>query len=74
MGAGRDPTGAWQNLLGETAPVPPGTAPANRFDEARRWMLRADTALRAGRWEEFGRAFEALRQLFNIPPDRGSDQ
>jgi hypothetical protein len=71
LGAGRNPAEAWINLLGESAPEPPGTAPPTRFEEARRWMVRADSALRAGRWEEFGRAFEALRRVFGVWSDSG---
>ncbi|NNG16859.1 MAG: COG1615 family transporter, partial [Gemmatimonadales bacterium] len=71
LGAGRNPVEAWTNLLGESAPEPPGSAPLTRFEEARRWMMRADSALRAGRWEEFGRAFESLRRVFGVRSDSG---
>ena len=61
-GAGRSFGAAWDNLLGEGAPLPPGFGPPTPLEEARRWMLRADSALHAGDWEGFGRAFGALRQ------------
>ncbi len=61
-GAGRSFAEAWQNLRGEGAPLPPGSGPRTQLEEARIWMLRADSALRAGDWEGFGRAFGALRQ------------
>ena len=61
-GAGRSFADAWENLRGEGAPLPPGFGPRTQLEEARLWMLRADSALRAGDWEGFGRAFGALRQ------------
>ncbi|HOX20085.1 MAG TPA: UPF0182 family protein [Gemmatimonadales bacterium] len=61
-GAGRSFADAWQNLRGEGAPLPPGFGPRTQLEEARLWMMRADSALRAGDWEGFGRAFGALRQ------------
>jgi hypothetical protein len=69
LGAGRNPDEAWTNLLGESAPAPPGLGPVSRFEEARRWMVRADSALRAGRWEDFGTAFESLRRVFEVQGD-----
>jgi uncharacterized protein len=69
LGAGRTLQEAWSNLLGATAPTPPGSAQAGRLDEARRWMLHADSALRSGDWPEFGRAWGSLRNLLGLPPD-----
>jgi uncharacterized membrane protein (UPF0182 family) len=61
VGAGRDVADAWQNLRGLRAPTPPGRRAADPLTEARRLMLEADSAMRAGDWARFGRAFEALR-------------
>jgi hypothetical protein len=69
LGAGRTLKEAWSNLLGATAPTPPGSAQSGRLDEARRWMLHADSALRIGDWSEFGRAWSGLRNLLGLPPD-----
>jgi hypothetical protein len=63
LGAGRTWEEAWSNLRGEVAPVPVGAEIASRLDEARRWMERADAALRRGDLQEFGRAFGFLREL-----------
>ena len=62
LGAGRTFQQAWDNLLGTSAPLPPGTGggpPA----EARHWMRIADDALKRGDWATFGRAFDALRRV-----------
>ncbi|MGH7586623.1 MAG: UPF0182 family protein [Gemmatimonadales bacterium] len=64
MGAGRDLAGAIRNLGGLGAPVPAWLG-GSRVDEARRWLERADSALRAGDWAAFGRAFEALRAVLD---------
>ncbi|HEY9015364.1 MAG TPA: UPF0182 family protein, partial [Gemmatimonadales bacterium] len=69
LGAGRSLREAWSNLLGTTVPAPPGTAQAGRLDEARRWMEHADSALRAGDWSEFGRAWSNLRKLLGLRLD-----
>jgi uncharacterized protein UPF0182 len=69
LGAGRNLREAWSNLLGATVPAPPGTAQAGRLDEARRWMLHADSALRAGDWPEFGKAWSTLRGVLGVPLD-----
>jgi Uncharacterised protein family (UPF0182) len=69
QGAGRTLEQAWSNLLGNTVPSPPGTAQAGRLDEARRWMERADSALRSGDWSEFGRAWSTLRNVLGLPLD-----
>ncbi|MGH7507874.1 MAG: UPF0182 family protein [Gemmatimonadales bacterium] len=69
QGAGRNLQEAWSNLLGNTVPAPPGTAQAGRLDEAKRWMERADSALRSGNWSEFGRAWSTLRNVLGLPRD-----
>ncbi len=68
VGAGRSFGAAWDNLRGAGAPLPPGFGPTTPLEEARRWMLRADSALRAGDWEAFGRAFGALQQALGTGP------
>ena len=71
LGAGRTLSEAWSNLLGATVPTPPGTAQTGRLDEARRWLQRADSALRSGDWSEFGRAWGSLRKVLGVPADSG---
>jgi hypothetical protein len=71
LGAGRTFKEAWSNLLGATVPAPPGAAQAGRLDEARRWLQHADSALRAGDWPEFGRAWGSLRTVLGLPADTG---
>jgi len=62
VGAGRTLTEAWDNLRGATAPLP-ATMPTASLDEARKWLRLADSALKAGDWAGFGRAFDALKQV-----------
>jgi hypothetical protein len=69
LGAGRNLAEAWSNLLGTSVPAPPGAAQSGRLDDARRWMQRADSALRNGDWSEFGRAWSSLRNVLGIPVD-----
>jgi hypothetical protein len=69
QGAGRSMKEAWSNLLGASAPAIAGQAQTTRLDEARRLLLRADSALRAGDWDGFGRAWEALRRAVGLPSD-----
>jgi Uncharacterised protein family (UPF0182) len=69
QGAGRTIDEAWSNLLGNTVPSPPGSAQASRLEEAKRWMERADSALRVGDWSEFGRAWSTLRSVLGLPLD-----
>lgn len=69
LGAGRTLREAWSNLLGTTVPTPPGSAQAGRLDDARRWMQRADSSLRAGDWSEFGRAWGSLKKILGLPLD-----
>jgi hypothetical protein len=52
---------AWQNLLGQSAPLLSGGS--GRLAEAREWMAIADSALKRGDWSAFGGAFEALREI-----------
>lgn len=66
LGAGPDLGAAWANLQGRLPPPSPHTAP-DRMAEVRRWVARADSALRRGDLTTFGRAFEALKQLVNGP-------
>lgn len=61
VGAGRSVPDAWSNLMGTTAPLPPGAADGT-LGEARRWLRVADEALKRGDWPAFGRAFDALRE------------
>lgn len=67
LGAGRSVTEAWSNLRGASAPLPPGYQPQSALTEARRWFQRADSALRAGDFAGFGRAFEALGATLEAP-------
>ena len=46
-----------------------GQAQATRLDEARRLLLRADSALRAADWDGFGRAWSSLRRALGLPSD-----
>jgi hypothetical protein len=69
LGAGRTMREAWSNLLGATVPSIPGSAQATRLDEARRWLERADTALRTGDWTAFGRAWKGLRESLGLRAD-----
>ena len=49
-------------------PSPPWPVPrqTTRLEEARRLLLRADSALRAGDWVTFGRTWDMLRKSFGI--------
>jgi hypothetical protein len=67
VGAARTPAAAWTNLLGESVPTVPGPEIPDRLYEARRWAVLADSALRAGDLERFGRAFEALKRVLATP-------
>ncbi|MGH7499123.1 MAG: UPF0182 family protein [Gemmatimonadales bacterium] len=66
LGAGRSFSEAWSNLLGATVPAVAGAAQATRLEEARRLLLRADSALRAGDWVGFGRVWDTLRRALGI--------
>jgi hypothetical protein len=67
LGAARSPASAWANLNGESAPVVPAPDLPEPIAEARRWAVRADSALRAGDLQGFGRAFEALKRVLGTP-------
>lgn len=67
LGAGRNPVTARRNVTGLGVPVPPGIGPRSRLSEAQGWMRLADSSLRVGDWEGFGRAFEALREVLRKP-------
>jgi hypothetical protein len=67
LGAARSPASAWANLNGESAPVVPAPDLPEPLAEARRWAARADSALRAGDLQGFGRAFEALKRVLGTP-------
>jgi len=69
LGAGRSIPEAWSNLLGTAAPSMPGSAQATRLEEARRWLDRADSALRGADWTSFGRAWQGLRRALGMPAD-----
>lgn len=69
LGAGRSIAEAWGNLLGTEVPSMPGSAQATRLDEARRWLDRADSALRSADWPGFGRAWQGLRRALGMPAD-----
>jgi uncharacterized membrane protein (UPF0182 family) len=66
-GAGHDLEEAWQNLLGLSAPIISAGDRGSQLLEARRHMQAAETALRRGDLEAFGRAWEALRRVLQIP-------
>jgi hypothetical protein len=69
IGAGRSLPEAWSNLLGATVPSVAGSAQTTRLEEARRWLERADSALRTGDWSGFGQAWRGLRDALGLPPD-----
>ncbi len=67
VGAARTFGEAWTNLRGATVPQPPG-APGGALVDARRWFRVADSAFRHGDFTAFGRAFEELRAVLEVPP------
>lgn len=67
LGAARTPATAWANLRGESAPLVPAPDLPDPLAEARRWAVRADSLLRAGDLEGFGRAFGALKRVLGTP-------
>jgi hypothetical protein len=69
LGAGHTLNEAWSNLMGATVPAIAGQPQSTRLDDARRELLRADSALRAADWEAFGRAWGNLRNALGLPPD-----
>jgi len=68
LGAGRSMREAWSNLQGATVPSVAGMAQATRLEEARRWLQRADSALRTGDWSAFGAAWDHLRDVLGPAP------
>jgi hypothetical protein len=74
LGAGRSLREAWSNLLGATVPSVAGMAQATRLEEARRWLQRADSALRAGDWNGFGTAWDHLRDVLGTPATPRTDE
>ena len=71
QGAGHTLAEAWSNLLGASVPAIAGQAQTTRLEDARRFLLRADSALRAADWETFGRAWTGLRRALTAPSDTG---
>jgi len=72
QGAGHNLKEAWSNLLGTSVPVIAGQPQTTRLDDARRELLRADSALRAADWDAFGRAWSGLRRALGLPVDSGA--
>jgi hypothetical protein len=72
QGAGRTLKEAWSNLLGASVPTIAGEAQTTRLEEARRLMLRADSALRGANWDGFGRAWRELQRSLGLPSDSGA--
>ena len=72
QGAGHNLKEAWSNLLGASVPVIAGQPQTTRLDDARRELLRADSALRAADWEAFGRAWAGLRRALGLSSDSGA--
>jgi hypothetical protein len=69
LGAGRNLADAWSNLQGSSVPSPAGAAPVGVLSEARHWYRVADSAFRRGDFTAFGKAFEALREVLEVPRD-----
>ncbi len=69
QGAGHSMKEAWSNLLGATVPPIPGQAQTTRLDDARRFLLQADSALRAADWAAFGKAWNGLRRAVGLSAD-----
>jgi hypothetical protein len=69
QGAGHSMKEAWSNLTGASVPAIAGQAQTTRLEEARRHLLRADSALRAADWDAFGRAWNGLRRALGLPAD-----
>ena len=68
VGAARTFAEAWTNLRGATVPLPPGALAGGALVDARRWFRLADSAFRRGDFTAFGRAFEELRAVLEVPP------
>ena len=68
VGAARTFNDAWTNLRGASVPLPPGSLSSGTLVDARRWFRVADSAFRRGDFTAFGRAFEELRAVLEVPP------
>ena len=68
VGAARTFGEAWTYLRGATVPLPPGALAGGALVDARRWFRVADSAFRRGDFTAFGRAFEELRAVLEVPP------
>ncbi len=69
--AAHDPASVWAELLGDRAaprPLEAAASEAERWQKAREWMARADSALARGDLTAFGRAFETLRKVLAPQP------
>jgi hypothetical protein len=67
VGEGTVPAAAWAAL--ETSGTGPGGAtavPGDLWDRTRRLLMQADSALRAGDVERFGRLYAELQRLFGV--------
>jgi hypothetical protein len=67
VGEGTVPASAWAAL--ETSGTGPGGAtavPGDLWDRTRRLLMQADSALRAGDVERFGRLYAELQRLFGV--------
>jgi uncharacterized protein len=69
QGAGHSMKEAWSNLLGATVPPIAGQAQTTRLDDARRFVVQADSALRSADWAAFGRAWNGLRRAVGLSAD-----
>ena len=67
LGSGRTMAEAWRNLRGEISPTAVGAGAEAVLQQARRWMLHADSALRRGDLQELGRALANLKELLEAP-------
>jgi uncharacterized protein UPF0182 len=63
LGAGRNIVEAWTNFRGEPTPLATGSNAQAILEQARRLMLRADSALKRGDLTELGRTLAYLRDL-----------
>ena len=70
LGTGRTLDEAWRNLQGHMGAIASGGGPEAILEQARRWMQRADSALKRGDLQELGRALAYLRDLLEPPGKR----
>ncbi|HEX9166118.1 MAG TPA: hypothetical protein VF862_09415, partial [Gemmatimonadales bacterium] len=68
IGAGRSWEEAWASLEGEASARAGLEGPLGRLEEARRWAVEADSALRRGDLAGFAKAFAALREALKATP------